>query len=120
MMNFIEDKIVLSPNDIDLTYSPIRKYTGEDTYVLGAFNPGFTRLPNGNCLMMVRVAEALKEIIEDGFFKVIRWCPDNKYIIDKYSINELDTNDPRKYRLLNHKHVKVYGHTTFSWILPVE
>jgi len=36
------------------------------TYVLGAFNPGFARLPNGNLLLMVRVAEALlvREILD--------------------------------------------------------
>ena len=28
---------------------------------MGAFNPGLARLPNGNLLLMVRVAEALKE-----------------------------------------------------------
>lgn len=26
-----------------------------ETHVLGAFNPGMTRLPNGNVLLMVRV-----------------------------------------------------------------
>ena len=63
-MKFREDKIVLSPNDIDLSFSPIQKSTGEDTFILGAFNPGFERLPNGNCIMMVRVAESLSEIIK--------------------------------------------------------
>jgi hypothetical protein len=46
---------------------------GAETYVLGAFNPGMTRLPNGNLLMMVRVAEALRTPIFDGHVHAIRW-----------------------------------------------
>ncbi|MBN2281164.1 MAG: glycosidase [Candidatus Marinimicrobia bacterium] len=119
-MNFKEDKIILKPDDIDLSYSPIQKITGEDTYVLGAFNPGFERLPNGNCIMMVRVAEALKQMTDNKFFKVIRWSQEKKYVIDRYPIEDLDSNDPRKYKLRHHQHAKVYGLTSFSWILPVE
>jgi len=119
-MKFIEDKIVLSPNDIDLSFSPIRKSTGKDTFVLGAFNPGFEKLPNGNCIMMVRVAESLKNIVKNNFFKVIRWTHKDNYTIDRYPINDVDTSDPRKYKLHKFKHAKVFGLTSFSWILPVE
>ena len=35
--------------------------------------PGMTRLPNGNLLLMVRVAEALREPIRDGMVHAIRW-----------------------------------------------
>ena len=62
-MKFDIDKIVFRPGDVDLLFSPLRKDINVETYVLGAFNPGMTRLPNGNLLIMVRVAEALKESI---------------------------------------------------------
>ncbi len=120
MITYTKDIIVLSPNDINLDYSPIRKGTGEDTFILGAFNPGFEKLPNGNCIMMVRVAESLTKTIENDMFKIIRWSPEEKYVIDKYPTQELNTSDPRKYRLINYKHAKVFGLTSFSWILPVE
>ena len=63
IMKFDIDKIVFRPEDVDLSFSPLRKGINVETYVLGAFNPGMTRLPNGNLLIMVRVAEALKEPI---------------------------------------------------------
>ena len=52
------DQVIFSPDDVDLSYSPLRNGLKEKTFVLGAFNPGLCRLPNGNLLMMVRVAEA--------------------------------------------------------------
>ena len=72
-MNFETDILVFRPSDVDLSFSPLRKDIDVETYVLGAFNPGFTRLPNGNLLMMVRVAEALKEPEFDGMIHTIRW-----------------------------------------------
>ena len=68
----IHDKIIFTPGDVDLSKSPLRKGIHDETYVLGAFNPGLTRLPNGNLLMMVRVAEALKKNIVDNKLQVIR------------------------------------------------
>ena len=62
-----------SPDDIDLSRSPLAGQLDAETYVLGAFNPGLTRLPNGNLLMMVRVAEALRKPIFDGHVHAIRW-----------------------------------------------
>lgn len=120
MLNFIDDRIIFAPDDVDLNFSPIRKYTGESTYVLGAFNPGFERLPNGNCIMMVRVAESLSKIIENSTFKILRWNKENKYTIDRYPLDDIDTSDPRKYQMKKHNHAKVYGLTSFSWLLPVE
>ena len=73
MKNFSFDKIVLAPNDIDLSYSPLREQLDVETYVLGAFNPGMTRLPNGNLMLMVRIAEALKNPINDGYINAVRW-----------------------------------------------
>ena len=60
------DKLVFVPDDIDLSKSPLAGQFDAETFVLGAFNPGLTRLPNGNLLMMVRVAEALKKPIFDA------------------------------------------------------
>ncbi len=72
--NYIKsDHLIFSPQDVDLSRSPLRNGLTEDTYVLGAFNPGFTRLPNGNLLMMVRVAEALSNAVHDGKAYCIRW-----------------------------------------------
>ena len=61
-----DDYLIFRPDDVDLSRSPLRGSIDEPTYVLGAFNPGFTRLPNGNVLMMVRVAEALSEPVWDA------------------------------------------------------
>ncbi|MFP4548461.1 MAG: glycosidase [Fidelibacterota bacterium] len=119
-MKFIKDKIILSPGDIDLSFSPLSKYINEETYVLGAFNPGFEKLQNGNLVIMVRVAESLKKLIKDGFFRVIRLTQQGEYIIDNYPESEVDTSDPRKYKMTNYQHAKIYGLTSFSWLLPVE
>ena len=59
-MTFEIDRLVLVPDDIDLSRSPLAGHLDAETYVLGAFNPGLTRLPNGNLLLMVRIAEALR------------------------------------------------------------
>lgn len=115
-----KDKIILSPSDIDLNKCPIHCKTGLDTYILGAFNPGMTRLPNGNILLMIRVAESIKEPIQEGKFRYIRWSPDKKYIVEKHPTFQLDTTDPRKFRFLEYDHINVFGLTSFSWLLPVE
>ena len=56
----VTDRLVFRPHDVDLTQSPLRRSLDAPTHVLGAFNPGLTRLPSGNLLLMVRVAEALE------------------------------------------------------------
>ncbi len=113
------DKIIFSPQDVDLSFSPIRNQLKLDTYVLGAFNPGLTRLPNNNLLLMVRVAESLQEPILGNKFRAIRWTLKQGYVIDEIPIDMLDTSDPRKYILKNYPN-KTYCLTSFSWILPVE
>src|SRR5262249_32910747 len=50
-MNYPFDALVLTPDDVDLSKSPLAGHFSAETYVLGTFNPGFTRLPNGNLLM---------------------------------------------------------------------
>ena len=42
------DFLIFTPEDVDLSYSPLKNGLKEKTYVLGAFNPGLCRLPNGN------------------------------------------------------------------------
>lgn len=115
-----KDRIVFSPNDVDLSQSPLRNGISEETYVLGAFNPGLTRLPNGNLLMMVRIAEALKENIIDKKLLVIRKPVDSKFIIEKFNLSNFHTSDPRKYLSKKYTHAKVYALTSYSWLLPVE
>jgi len=116
----LSDKLVLTPGDIDLNKCPIHDKTGIETFILGAFNPGMTRLPNGNLLLMVRVAEAIKEPIREGRFRFIRWIPGGNYVVEEHPTYQLDTSDPRKFRFLEFEHIRVFGLTSFSWLLPVE
>ncbi len=118
--SIILDKIVFEPRDIDLSFSPLRKGIDRETYVLGAFNPGLTRLPNGNMLLMVRVAEALKEIIHKDKSFVIRKPVGSDFIIEEYDSSNFYTDDPRKYLSKVYKHAKIYALTSYSWLLPVE
>jgi len=119
-LNYLNDKIVFAPNNISLNRCPIHNSTGLETYILGAFNPGLTRLPNGNLLIMVRVAESIKEPIKEGKFRYIRWSCENGYVVEEHPTFQLDTSDPRKFRFLEYDHLKVFGLTSFSWLLPVE
>jgi predicted GH43/DUF377 family glycosyl hydrolase len=112
------DQLVFTPADIDLSRSPLAGKVGAETYVLGAFNPGMTRLANGNLLLMVRVAEALKKPIRDGNVHAIRW-EDGEYVLDAWPLTMVDTKDPRKF-LIPGGGWKVIALTSLSWLLPVE
>ncbi|MEG3173845.1 glycosidase [Sphingomonas sp. ZB1N12] len=112
------DQLVFTPADIDLSRSPLAGKVGAETYVLGAFNPGMTRLANGNLLLMVRVAEALKQPIKDGNVHAIRW-QDGAYLRDAWPLSMVDTKDPRKF-LIPGGGWKVMALTSLSWLLPVE
>ena len=118
-MTFTTDKLVLVPDDIDLTRSPLAGKLGVETYVLGAFNPGFTRLANGNLLMMVRVAEALRQPVVDGHVHAIRWDEARGYVRDAWPLEFADTADPRKF-MIRGGGWKVMALTSLSWLLPVE
>ncbi len=120
MTNYAFDKIVLTPNDIDLSYSPLRAQIQEETYVLGAFNPGLARLPNGNLILMARIAEALRQPIRSGKIRSIRWDEEKGYSLDAYPLDEVDVSDPRKFTLKNFAPTPVMALTSLSWILPVE
>ena len=113
------DHLIFSPRDVDLSFSPVRNGLTAKTYVLGAFNPGLCRLPNGNLLMMVRIAEALSEPVMDNKVHCIRWDKENKYLTDAWPLPEVTMTDPRKFRI-NCYTFPVYGLTSLSWLLPVE
>lgn len=116
------DKLILVPDDIDLSRSPLAGQLDAETYVLGAFNPGLTRLPNGNLLMMVRVAEALRTPIFDGHVHCIRRAAVDgsaRYVLDAWPLEHVDTADPRKF-LLRGEGWRVMALTSLSWLLPVE
>jgi hypothetical protein len=119
---------VITPHVIDLARSPLAGHFDAETYVLGAFNPGMTVLPNGNVLLMVRVAEALREPVRDGKVHAIRWDGDGReiggqafgrYVLDAWPLELVDTRDPRKF-MVPGGGWKVMALTSLSWLLPVE
>lgn len=116
-MHYPVDRLVFGPDDVDLARSPLAGHIAAETYVLGAFNPGLTRLPNGNLLMLVRVAEALRHPVRDGHVHAIRWS--NGYVIDAWPLESCDTSDPRKFLVRGGKW-RVMALTSLSWLLPVE
>ena len=121
-MTYAIDRLVLTPHDIDLARSPLAGHLDAETYVLGAFNPGMTKLPNGNLLLMVRVAEALRQPIYDGHVHAIRWEDDGangRYVLDAWPLEHVDTADPRKF-MLRGGGWKIMALTSLSWLLPVE
>lgn len=117
-MNFEIDRLVLVPDDIDLSRSPLAGHLDAETYVLGAFNPGLTRLPNGNLLLMVRIAEALRHPVGDGHVHAIRW-DNGRYVRDAWPLEAADISDPRKF-MIRGENWKVMALTSLSWLLPVE
>jgi hypothetical protein len=98
-MVFDTDLLIFRPQDIDLSYSPLRQGIQADTYVLGAFNPGLAQLPNGNLLIMIRVAEALEQPIVGEQIHAIRWDQERGYVLDSYPLNAVNAADPRKFQL---------------------
>ena len=112
------DRLVFRPHDVDLSRSPLRRSLSAPTRVLGAFNPGLTRLPGGNLLLMVRVAEALTEPVTEGCVRAIRWTPQG-YVLDRHPVASVSMTDPRQFALLGGPH-RLLGLTSISWLLPVE
>jgi predicted GH43/DUF377 family glycosyl hydrolase len=126
MAQFETDRLIFVPDDVDLSRSPLAGQLGVETYVLGAFNPGLTKLPNGNLLMMVRIAEALRQPIRDGKVHAIRWETDQdsgsqagRYLLDAWPLELANTADPRKF-MLHGGGWKIMALTSLSWLLPVE
>lgn len=118
MTGYAVDRLVFEPDDVDLSRSPLAGHLEAETYVLGAFNPALTRLPNGNLAIFVRVAEALRRPVFDGHIHAIRWAED-RYVLDAWPLDQVDTSDPRKF-LIRGGRWKVMALTSLSWILPVE
>lgn len=118
MSGFAVDRLVFGPDDVDLTRSPLVGHLDAETYVLGAFNPALTRLPNGNLAMIVRVAEALRTPVVGGHVHTIRWDAGH-YVLDPWPIEQCDTADPRKV-MVPGGGWKVMALTSLSWLLPVE
>jgi len=112
------DRLIIVPDDIDLSRSPLAGHLDAETYVLGAFNPGLTRLKNGNLLLMVRVAEALRTPIFDNHVHSIRW-DGGRYVLDPWPLELVDTADPRVFKLRGGGW-KIIALTSLSWLLPVE
>jgi predicted GH43/DUF377 family glycosyl hydrolase len=122
MTAFPIDRLVLTPPMIDLSRSPLAGHLDAETYVLGAFNPALTVLPNGNLLLMVRIAEALRTPVSDGKVHAIRWDAEEDgggYVLDGWPLDQADTADPRKF-MLPGGGWKVMALTSLSWLLPVE
>jgi beta-1,2-mannobiose phosphorylase / 1,2-beta-oligomannan phosphorylase len=113
-----DDYLIFTPGDVDLARSPLRRSVDAETYVLGAFNPGLTRLPNGNLLLMVRVAEALKEPIAGDHVHAIRWTADG-YVLDPHTLAGVAMTDPRQFDVGGSAY-RMLALTSLSWLLPVE
>ena len=113
------DCLIFAPDDVDLASSPLRNGLKEKTYIMGAFNPGLCRLPNGNLLMMVRVAEALANPVFNNKAHCIRWDKEKGYVAEGWPLAEVDMPDPRKFRIIAYN-FPVYALTSLSWLLPVE
>lgn len=118
MMDRNRDYLIFTPGDVDLTQSPLRASLDVPTYVLGAFNPGFTRLANGNLLMMVRIAEALQEPVEGEHVRAIRWTQDG-YVLDDHLLTGVNMADPRQFDVAGGMY-RTLALTSLSWLLPVE
>ena len=118
MTRFAIDRLIFGPDDVDLSRSPLAGHIAAETYVLGAFNPGLTRLPGGNLLLMVRVAEALREPVAGDTVRSIRW-DDGTYRLDEWPRDAVTFNDPRVLRIADPA-FRVLALTSLSWLLPVE
>ncbi len=117
-MSFFFDRLILTPGDIDLSRSPLAGRIDAETYVLGAFNPGMTRLPGGNLMLMVRIAEALRAPIRDGAVHSLRW-EDGRYVRDRWPLDRIEAADPRTFTVKDGAWAPI-GLTSLSWLLPVE
>ena len=118
MTDFAFDQLVFTPRDVDLARSPLAGKVDAETFVLGAFNPGLTRLANGNLLLIVRVAEALRQPKWGGHVHSIRWAADG-YHLDAWPLQLVDTADPRAFTMQGGGW-KTLALTSLSWLLPVE
>ncbi|MEO8413745.1 MAG: hypothetical protein ABI472_08805, partial [Ginsengibacter sp.] len=80
---------------------------------------GLCRLPNGNLMIMVRVAEALAEPVYNNEVHCIRWDKEKEFVTDAWPLGDVDMKDPRSFVLKNYT-FPVCAVTSLSWLLPVE
>ncbi|MDP1737628.1 MAG: glycosidase [Caulobacter sp.] len=119
-MPYAVDRLIFTPNDVDLSRSPLRQGLPlGSTFVLGAFNPGLAVLPSGNLLMMVRIAEALVSPKTDHVIRAIRWSADRGYHLVEWPLSGVDVSDPRSFVPTGEAN-RPMGLTSLSWLLPVE
>ena len=115
------DRIIFSPGDIKEEFKSLDKDIDQKTEIIGTFNPGLTKLPNGNVLLMVRVAEALKEWKTKESILSPRFdVKSNKYVIDAYPKKIVALKDPRLFNIRQGNGLHALRLTSLSWLLPVE
>src|SRR3546814_15695309 len=95
MTQFETDLLIFPPADVDLSRSPLRGAFDAETYVLGAFNPGLPRLPNGNPLMLVRIVVGWRDPVSGESGCQIGWRDEGGHTIDHWPPAEVDMGDPR-------------------------
>lgn len=117
----LEDKIVFSPENISINFCPVAKDTGKETFILGTFNPGMTRLKNGNILLMIRIAEALKGFKgKDVVYTPRMDLKKKKFVLDTYPRKDVKFSDPRHFDIIQANGEPALRLTSISWLLPVE
>jgi len=115
------DRIIFSPNDIKEEFKSLDKDIDQKTEILGTFNPGLTKLPNGNVLLMVRVAEALKEWKTKESILSPRFdVKSKKFVIDAYPKKIVALKDPRLFNIRQENGLHALRLTSLSWLLPLE
>ena len=115
------DKIIFSPNDVKEEFQLLRKDIELETTILGAFNPGMVKLPNGNILLMIRVAEGLKDWKRDEYILSPRYdIKLRKIVIDKYPQKIVTLKDPRFFEIKQENKTYAIRLIFISWLLPVE
>lgn len=116
-----KDKILFSPGDISSDFRPVGKDTNQETYIMGTFNPGMTRLKNNNILLMVRVAEALKKFkTETEVFTPRMDLKKKKFVLDSYPRKYVKFTDPRHLDIQQENNSVAIRLTSISWLLPIE
>ena len=66
-------------------------------------------------MIMVRIAEALKDSVNEGTINAIRWDETRGYVLDDYPLDRVDTSDPRKFILKDFLPNPVFALTSISW-----
>ena len=83
------NRLLLQPGDVPASRA--------DFEVVGVFNPGAARRPDGEVVLLVRVAERPRER-RPGYTGLPRWDPDSGLTIDWVPDLELELLDPRVVR----------------------